>query len=99
MKIIRRRIFNLSAWLALLTILLAPGKVIIKGEDVARIEYGFPFRFIIKYYPNHMSHSLDTNPWLITDIQIQLLFYFFNVMLIYGIIHIIWTIRNRMKNN
>ncbi|KOR89722.1 hypothetical protein [Paenibacillus solani] len=98
MRIKRRRIFNLSAWIALLTILLAPGKVIIEGEDVARIEYGFPFRFIIKYYPNHMSNSLDTNPWLIQDIQIQLLLYFFNVMLIYGIIHIILTIRKRMKN-
>lgn len=96
---IRRRIFNLSAWIALLTILIAPGKVIIKGEDVARIEYGFPFRFFIKLYPNHMSNSLDNNHWLIKDVQIQLLFYFFNVMLIYGIIHIIMTIRKKMKNN
>lgn len=99
MRIIRRRIFNLSAWLALLTILLTPGKVIIEGGDVARIEYGFPFRFIIKHYPNHMSDSLYTNPWLITDIQIQLLFYLFNVLLIYGIIQNILSIRNRMKNN
>ncbi|WP_194543307.1 hypothetical protein [Paenibacillus sp. JZ16] len=45
---IDKSIFNISAWLALFTILVFPGKIWAEGEGAPRIEYGFPFRFFIK---------------------------------------------------
>ncbi|MCV4231777.1 hypothetical protein OHJ21_11410 [Virgibacillus sp. LDC1] len=38
---IDKRIFNISAWLALLTILVFPGKIGAEGVGTPRIEYGY----------------------------------------------------------
>jgi|SRR5690625_2183784 len=72
----RIRILNLSAWLALLSVLFIPGKVYTEGSLIT--EYGFPFRFLTQYH-NHF----DKSRWLITDVNIQLLEFLFNVLFIY----------------
>ncbi|WP_339265750.1 hypothetical protein NYE54_20310 [Paenibacillus sp. FSL K6-1330] len=90
---IDKRILNISAWLALLTILVFPGKIWAEGESTPRIEYGFPFRFFIKYYPDHM----DSSPWFIKGVHIQLLLYFLNVMVIYWIIRMLLSLGRSIK--
>lgn len=73
------RILNLSYWLALLTILFFPGKVLTEGAH--RIEYGFPFRFFIQYH-----HELNGNRWFLQGVSIQLLLYFLDVAIVYGML-------------
>ncbi|SDF38797.1 hypothetical protein SAMN04488542_11015 [Fontibacillus panacisegetis] len=79
-------IFNISFWLALLTIILIPGKV--PTEGASRIEYGFPFRFFIQY---------QSTEWFIQGVGIQLLYYFFDVFIIYGLIYACLHLWNRLK--
>ncbi|MBX4147904.1 hypothetical protein [Paenibacillus lautus] len=90
---IDKSIFNISAWLALFTILVFPGKIWAEGEGAPRIEYGFPFRFFIKYYPDYM----DSSPWFIKGVHIQLLSYFFNVLVIYWILHMLLSLGKSIK--
>ncbi|MMZ59107.1 RNA pyrophosphohydrolase [compost metagenome] len=82
-------IFNISFWLALLTILLIPGKI--PTEGASRTEYGFPFRFLRQYHTN------PVNEWFIQGVNIQLLYYFLDVFIIYGLIHAGLNLWNRWK--
>ncbi|MBA9087895.1 8-oxo-dGTP pyrophosphatase MutT (NUDIX family) [Fontibacillus solani] len=79
-------IFNISFWLALLTIILTPGKV--PTEGASRIEYGFPFRFFIQY---------QSTEWFIQGVGIQLLYYFLDVFIVYGLINAGLNLWNRLK--
>jgi len=67
-----KRIFNYSCWIALMSILIFPGNI---NDDGAKgIEYGFPFRFFTQYHQDS---------WFIRGVHINLLYYLFNVIIIY----------------
>ncbi len=87
---INKRIFNLSAWLALLTILIIPGRASIDGTPMT--EYGYPFQFIALF-----NNSTHMDKWLIKDVNIQLFYYFINVIIIYWIILGVMFVRNKLK--
>jgi hypothetical protein len=85
---INKRIFNLSAWLALLTIILIPGK-----EGALRTEFGYPFRFLIQYH----NESIESKIWFIRGVNIQLLLFLFNVLIIYGLIHVVLYLNTKVN--
>ncbi|GIP29390.1 hypothetical protein J23TS9_45200 [Paenibacillus sp. J23TS9] len=87
---INKEIFNLSAWLALLTIFIIPGKVSIVGIQMT--QYGYPFRFISLF-----NTSTHMDKWLIKDINVLLLYYFFDVIIIYWIILGVMFIKNKIR--
>ena len=86
----RKRILNLSFWIALITIIFIPGKVYTEGS--ARTEFGFPIRFFTQYHTNINSN------WFIHGVRIDLLNYFFNVLIIYGFIHVLFYCKNMLLN-
>ncbi|WP_314585793.1 hypothetical protein [Paenibacillus terrigena] len=88
---INLRILNLSAWIALLTIIIVPGKVYNAG--ILRTEFGFPFRFFVEYH-NKMNES---HVWFLRGIRIDLLYFMFDVLIIYGILHGLLYILSRAK--
>lgn len=88
---IHKRILNLSFWIALITIIFIPGKVYTEGS--ARTEFGFPIRFFTQYHTD-MNESSN---WFISGVKIDLLNYFFNVLIIYGVIHVLLYLKNRLK--
>lgn len=89
---INKRILNLSTWLALITLLLIPGKF--QTEGVQRIEFGFPIRFFTTYH-NETNESL----WFASTVSIKLLYFFINILIIYVVIHVILQIKNKMKTS
>ena len=91
---INGRILNISAWLALFTLIFFPGREIMDGAP--RTEYGFPLRYFIQY------HEISDSKWLASSVNIQLLYYCFNVLIFYGVFLALAFIRNKMrlgKNN
>jgi|GEM_PF-1646786 hypothetical protein len=91
---IHKRILNLSAWLAVLAVFLIPG-TLNNNNETLRTEYGFPLRFLTDY---HVSNS-NGSTWFISDMYINLLVYFVNVLLIYAGIHVIVYFKKRLTQN
>ncbi|WP_366294015.1 hypothetical protein [Paenibacillus sp. AN1007] len=89
---INLKIFNLSAWLAALAVWCLPGTIETEGGPL-RTEYGFPFRFLTDY---HLPNP-DGAIWFISDMHINLLVYFFNILFIYAGIHVILYLKKRIK--
>ncbi|MCL6604611.1 MAG: hypothetical protein K6T94_17245 [Paenibacillus sp.] len=85
---INKRIFNLSAWIALIAIIFIPGRVMTDGT--LRTEFGFPFRFFIQYHD-----IIKDSKWFANGANIQLLYYFVNV--IYGVIMGFLFLRNKFR--
>lgn len=67
-----KKIFNYSLWISLLTILIFPGNLF--NEDVSGIKYGFPFPFLTYRHQDN---------WFIRGVQIDLFYYFIDVIVIY----------------
>ncbi|MCM3133499.1 hypothetical protein M3629_11885 [Paenibacillus polysaccharolyticus] len=88
---IHKRIFNLSAWLAALAVLIIPGTLHTEGGPL-RTEYGFPLRFLTDYHISNSNGSI----WFISDMHINLLVYFVNVLFIYAGIHVIVYLKKRL---
>jgi hypothetical protein len=88
---INKRILNLSAWLALITIILTPGKVATEGA--LRTDYGYPFRFFTQFH-----NGADGDIWFIRGVSIELLYYFFNVLIIYGLVHVLIYLKDKVKS-
>ncbi len=86
------RIFNFSAWLALLTLIFFPGKVI--TEVVTRTEYGYPIRFFVRYH----EYEITDSKWFANSISLQILYYFIDVLIIYCVICLILFIKQWMKS-
>ncbi len=76
---IHKRILNLSAWFAVLAIII-PGRAYTEGTP--RTEYGFPFRFFTDY---HHAKPDDTI-WYVFTVNINILEYLLNVLIIYNVI-------------
>ncbi|WP_145332591.1 hypothetical protein [Paenibacillus xylanexedens] len=85
------KIFNLSAWLAVLAVFFLPG-TLNNDNKILRTEYGFPLRFLTDYHTSNSSGST----WFISDMHINLLVYFVNVLFIYAGIHVIVYIKKRL---
>lgn len=77
---IHKRVLNLSAWLAVLAIIIIPGKAYTEGP--LRTEYGFPFRFFTDY---HYAKPDDTI-WFVSTVHVHILEYLLNVLIIYNVI-------------
>ncbi|PAF30376.1 hypothetical protein CHI14_16585 [Paenibacillus sp. 7516] len=90
---INYRILNLSAWLAMLAVMLIPGTAYTEGPP--RTEYGFPIRFYTEY---HHASPPDTI-WFLSGINIQVLSYLFNILLIYTAIHVFHYIKKRLTRS
>lgn len=76
------RRMNLSVWLATLSILFFPGEVYTDDTNgVLKTEYGFPIRFFTQYHT-----LINENGWLIRDVNIQMLHFLLNVIIIYYMI-------------
>ncbi|MCP1132367.1 hypothetical protein NKT34_03635 [Paenibacillus polysaccharolyticus] len=90
---IHKKIFNLSAWLAVLAVFFIPGTLNNDNEPL-RTEYGFPLRFLTDYHVSNSNGSI----WFISNMHINLLVYFVNVLFIYAGIHVIVYIKKRLTN-
>ncbi|MGQ8872555.1 hypothetical protein [Paenibacillus sp. TSA_86.1] len=88
---IHKKILNLSFWLAALAVLFIPGTLHTENVPL-RTEYGFPLRFLTDY---HISNS-EGSIWFISDMHINLLVYFVNVLFIYAGIHVLVYIKKRL---
>ncbi|MBR2564071.1 MAG: hypothetical protein IKE29_05565 [Paenibacillus sp.] len=88
---IHTRILNLSAWLAVLAIFFIPG-TLYTDEKTLRTEYGFPLRFLTDY---HITNPEGSN-WFISNMHINLLILFINILFIYAGIHVIVYIKKRL---
>ncbi|WP_426333230.1 hypothetical protein ACN9MH_21925 [Paenibacillus silvae] len=88
---IHKKIFNGSAWLALLSIFFIPGTLQTEGGPL-HTEYGFPLRFLTDYHISNPEASI----WFISGMHINLLVYFVNVLFIYTGLHIILYIKKRI---
>jgi len=76
---INKRLINLSAWVALFTILIFPGEVFTEGTN--RTEYGYPFVFFTQF-----KNEAESTRWFIKGISISLLPYLANMVIIYLIL-------------
>lgn len=76
---VNKRILNISFWVALLTVLFIPGDI--PAEGAHRTEYGFPLRFFKQYH-----YELNDNKWFLQGVSIELLYYFLDVAIIYGVL-------------
>ncbi|OPG94428.1 hypothetical protein B2I21_31065 [Chryseobacterium mucoviscidosis] len=85
-----KRIFNLSAWLAVLAVIFIPGTAYTEGT--LRTEYGFPLRFFTDY---HYKKPDDTI-WFLSNVHVNALLYLFNVLFIYAGIHVLLYVKKRM---
>ncbi|PWW43480.1 hypothetical protein DET54_101157 [Paenibacillus pabuli] len=85
-----KRIFNLSAWIAVLAVIFIPGTAYTEGT--LRTEYGFPLRFFTDY---HYKKPDDTI-WFLSNVYVNALLYLFNVLFIYAGIHILLYVKKRI---
>jgi len=89
---IHLRILNLSAWIALLTLLIFPGHHATVGTS--RTEFGFPFRFVTQYH----NEIMEGHRWLLRGIRIDLLYFLMDVAIIYTIIHGLLYFVSKLKS-
>ncbi|SLK20372.1 hypothetical protein SAMN06272722_1166 [Paenibacillus sp. RU5A] len=85
-----KRIFNLSAWLAVLAVIFIPGTAYTEGT--LRTEYGFPFRFFTDYH----YKTPDDTIWFLSSVNVNALLYLFNVLFIYAGIHVLLYVKKRI---
>lgn len=87
---INQRILNLSAWLALSTLVVFPGDRMIEGTH--RTEYGYPIRYFTQYH-NYENES----QWFMAGIYFDLLAYLFDVLIIYALLHVLFYLKNKLR--
>jgi len=90
---INYRILNVSAWLAMLAVMLIPGTAYTEGPS--RTEYGFPIRFYTDYHVESPHGSI----WFLSGVNIQVLSYLFNVLFIYAALHVLLYIKKRLTRS
>ena len=83
-------LLNLSAWLALITLIIVPGEITSKGIPIAK--YGFPFRFYTQIHSGNVK-----SVWLIQGISINLLYFLLNIVFIYLLSILVWNIKEKKK--
>lgn len=87
-----KRIFNLSAWLAVLAVMFIPGTAYTEGP--LRTEYGFPLRF----YTDYHYQQPEATTWFFSNIYVNGLLYLFNVLFIYVGIHLLLYVKKRLTS-
>lgn len=73
---VNTKVLNYSLWISLITMLIFPGS----PEGVKGIKYGFPISFITYYHQDR---------WLIRGVNLNILNYFINTLIIYALLLII----------
>lgn len=72
-----------SIWLSLFTILIFPGRF----DDTIGINYGYPFSFLTYYHQDI---------WFIRGVKIELMYFSFNVIIIYFIMLALIKVYNKI---
>lgn len=85
------KVINISSWIAALSIFLFPGKLISHNSNSSS-EYGFPIKFLTIH-----PEALKSNQWLITNVSIQLLYFFIDVVLFYCLISILLHLNAKVR--